>query len=153
MKENIEQFITRHEGRRKKPYLDTAIPPKETIGVGWNMTARPLPVAMKAYLKEHGEITDAMVNQLLSLSIGFATSAAEDLFPEFETFSEDRQFALIDFCFQLGKRGASKFVHAVAAINTGRWKDAAKEMRNSDWFHQTPNRAHEICDIIEEGDA
>jgi len=151
MSETIEQFITRHEGRRNKPYQDNANPPKETIGVGWNMTANPLPLGMKAYLHDHGEITDVMIDQLLSISIGLATFNCEKLFPDFDNFSDNRRMALIDFVFQLGKHGAGNFVHAIAAINTGRWKDAANAMRNSEWFHQVPNRAEEVTDLIEEG--
>jgi lysozyme len=148
---NTEEFIEGHEGRRNKPYKDNAVPPKKTIGVGWNMDAHPLPPVMQNYLKQNGEITDAMVDQLLEISIEAATSDCESLFPDFDNFSDDRKMALIDFVFQLGLTKAGKFVHAVAAINTGRWADAAAEMMNSEWAKQVPSRAEEVTDLVENG--
>jgi GH24 family phage-related lysozyme (muramidase) len=60
--------------------------------------------------------------------------------------------ALTDFVFQLGFRRARQFRNAIAAINTGRWEDAANEMRDSLWFTQTSRRAQEVTDIIETGE-
>lgn len=145
----IEEFIEKHEGRRKKPYKCTG--KKNTIGVGWNFDANPLPKNIADYLKKHGEITDTMIDLLLSLSVKNAISDCLDLFPNWDDISVNRRMALIDFVFQLGKTKASKFVHAIAAINTNRWEDAAKEMRDSAWFKQVPNRAQEVTDLIEAG--
>jgi lysozyme len=146
---NTEQFIEKHEGRKLKPYKCPA--GANTIGVGWNMDANPLPGAIGRYLKENGRITNEMADQLLSISIKVAASDCEDLFPGFDTFTDNRKIALIDFLFQLGKSRALKFVHAVAAINTGRWDNAATEMRNSAWAAQVPNRAKEVTGLIETG--
>lgn len=145
----IEQFIENHEGRRKKPYKCPA--GANTIGVGYNFDANPLPKKIADYLKEHGEITDAMIDQLLKDSILTAVIDCDSLFPDFEHFSDNRRMALIDFLFQLGKTRASKFHHAIAAINTGRWNDAANAMRDSAWAHQVPHRAEEVTELIEEG--
>jgi len=145
----IEEFIEKHEGRRNKPYKCTA--GHNTIGVGWNMDANLLPPKIADYLKENGEITDAMIDQLLRLSIMVAISDCNALFPSFDDFSDNRRMALIDFVFQLGKHRANNFVHAIAAINTGRWEDAANAMRDSAWFHQVPNRAAEVTELIKNG--
>jgi lysozyme len=144
-----EEFIEKHEGRKLIPYKCPA--GFRTIGIGWNFDSNPLPPSIKTYLKNNGKITNDMANLLLSISIKVATSDCEDLFPEFDNFSNDRKIALIDFLFQLGKTRASKFVHAIAAINTGHWNDVANEMRNSNWFKEVPNRAQEVTDLIENG--
>ncbi len=145
----IEEFIEKHEGRRKKPYKCPA--GANTIGVGYNFDANPLPKNIADYLKKHGEITDTMIDLLLSLSVKNAISDCLDLFPSWDNISLNRRMALVDFVFQLGKTKVSKFVHAIAAINTGRWEDAAKEMRDSAWFKQVPVRAQEVTDLIEVG--
>ena len=147
--ETIEQFITRHEGRKLKPYKCTA--GHWTIGVGWNMDANPLPKDIRDYLKAHGSITNEMVDKLLDISINQAVKDCHKLFPEFESFSPNRKMALTDFVFQLGLSRSSAFVNTIAAINTGRWEDAVKEMRDSNWFKQVPNRAKEVTELIEEG--
>jgi lysozyme len=148
---NVNQFVSGHEGRRRKPYLDTAKPPKWTVGCGWNMTDNPLPKPIKAYLDEHGEITEEMIDQLLDMSIKTATFDCHKLFPDFDNFTENRRMALVDFTFQLGYNRAKKFVHAIAAINTGRWEDAKKEMLNSTWANQCHNRAADVTKLILEG--
>jgi len=149
MKTSLKELLIKHEGWKNKPYKCPA--GFKTIGVGWNMDANRLPSYIAEYLKEHGEITDAMVYELLNISIEIAVLDCKDLFPDFEMFSDNRKMALIDFVFQLGLPKARKFIHAMAAINTGRWEDAAEEMRDSNWYDQTPNRAREIIDLIEAG--
>ncbi len=145
----IENFIEKHEGRRKKPYKCPA--GANTIGVGWNMDANPLPKTIADYLKKHGEITDDMINILLNISVSNAIKDCLDLFPTWDGISLNRRTALIDFVFQLGKTRASKFVHTIAAINTGRWEDAAERMKESAWFKQVPQRAQEITEMLEVG--
>ena len=146
-----QQFIEGHEGRRNKPYKDTAEPPKTTIGVGWNMDANPLPDDIQEYLNANGEITDEMVDRLFSISLDRATVGCKDLFPDFDNFSDNRKMALIDFTFEMGERGESKFTHAVAAINAGQWDDAARYMLESLWAEQVPNRAKDVTDLIAAG--
>ena len=99
-----QKFIEGHEGRRNKPYKDTAEPPKTTLGVGWNMDANPLPDDIQEYLNANGEITDEMVDRLFSISLDRATVGCKDLFPDFDNFSDNRKMALIDFTFEMGDR-------------------------------------------------
>ena len=145
----VYELITKHEGRRKKPYKCTA--GKKTIGIGWNYDDNPLPVYIAAYLKKHGEITDEMINYLLDISVGRAIDDCRTLFPDFDGFSINRQMALTDFVFQLGRKTASTFVNSIAMINTGRWEEAAENMMKSRWATQTPKRAEEVTDLIAAG--
>lgn len=147
--ETLKQMLTRHEGRKLKPYKCTA--GKWTIGVGYNFDDNPLPDDIEKYLSINECITPEMADRLLDLSIGWATADCHKLFPLFNEFSRNRQDALIDFLFNLGSVRASRFVHAIAAINTGRWDDAAAAMRDSAWFSQVGNRAKEVCAMIEAG--
>ena len=160
MRETIEQFITIHEGRKNKPYRCSK--GFLTIGVGWNIDANPLPKKIRDYLKEHGEITNAMIDELLKISIGIAVQGCKDLFPDFDKFSENRKMALIDFMFNLGEHRTSHFVHTIAAINTGRWEDAAEGIRKSLYWKQLGGdppgtddgkleRPEEIANMILEG--
>lgn len=156
----IEQFIEKHEGRSKKPYKCTA--GANTIGVGWNMDANPLPKNIADYLKKHGEITDTMIDILLSLSVKNAISDCLDLFPNWDNISVNRRMALIDFVFQLGKHRTSHFINTIAAINTGRWADAAEGIRKSLYWKQLGGdppgtddgkleRPEEVAEMIEVG--
>lgn len=146
----VSELLTKHEGRKKKPYKCPA--GANTIGVGWNYDATPLPTDIAASLAKHGQITEEMIDRLLEISIRHATLDCRVLFPEFNQFSPVRQMALIDFVFQLGFRRARCFAKSIAAINTGRWEDAAKEMQDSAWYQQVPKRAQRICEMVELGD-
>ncbi len=145
----IPEFITKHEGRRKKPYKCTA--GKNTIGVGWNFDDNPLPPHIANYLKNYGEITDEMIDLLLQMSIARADADCRVLFPDFDNFSENRKMALTDFVFQLGLVRASKFVNSIHMINTGQWEEAAQNMLASKWAEQVPKRATEVTNLIERG--
>lgn len=145
----IKELLIKHEGVRNKPYKCPA--GFNTIGVGYNFDANPLPSDIADYLNKNGKITNDMIDRLLFLSVSTATADCHSLFPEFDNFTEARRMALVDFLFNIGKKRAMGFRKAIAAINTGRWEDAAKEMRDSNWFRQVPNRAKEITEMIEEG--
>lgn len=148
MKETLSQFIERHEGRRYKVYKCSAN--ADTIGVGHNLI-NGLPPYIETYLKANKKITDDMVDALLEADIREAAADCHVLFPEFDKFSDRRKFALIDFVFQLGFTKARSFVHSIACINTNRWEKAGEQMRQSKWAEQTPNRAKEVIQMIEEG--
>lgn len=145
----VYDLITNHEGRKAKPYKCTA--GHWTIGVGHNMDANPLPPDIADYLQKHGRITDEMIDRLLENDVRAAVADCHVLFPEFDSFSDPRRMALTDFVFQLGFKRARTFSKSIAAINTGRWRDAAQEMGDSTWFTQVPKRATEIISMIEIG--
>lgn len=149
MEESTFAFIERHEGRRDKVYLCPA--GKRTIGVGFCLDYHPLPRDIQKYLDDHGHILDEHIDRLLTLSISWAVSDCNAMFPAWKSFSHNRKKALTDWLFQLGKMKASSFVHAIAAINTGRWDDAADHMLKSRWAEQTPVRAKEVTDLIRNG--
>jgi lysozyme len=146
----VYEFIEKHEGRRKRVYQCPA--GANTIGVGWNMDANELPQDISHFLAQNGYITDEMIDRMLKTSVRQAVADCRVLFPNFDGIDDARRMALTDFVFQLGFRRARQFRKAIAAINTGRWEDAANEMRDSLWFTQTSRRAQEVTDIIETGE-
>lgn len=145
----LRQLIEKHEGRRASVYKCPA--GFNTIGVGWNIDANPLPLDIANYLKHNGHITDEMIDRLLDISIRHAQADCRVLFPSFDSFTENRKIALTDFVFNVGFRTARTFKKAVAAINKGKWDIASKEMKDSDWFTQVPNRAKTIIKMVETG--
>ena len=142
-------MIKRHEGWRLKPYLCPA--GKKTIGAGWNIDANALPPSTASYLRLHGTITDSMAEELLTLSIDMAVLQCKSLYVGFDTFSERRRNALIDFVFNVGVGTAIKFTKMRNAIIKQDWNKAADEMVNSAWYTQVGNRGPEIVGMIREG--
>jgi lysozyme len=146
--QELRQFIIKHEGYRRKPYLCPA--GKNTIGVGWNMDANPLPRDIKAYLDDHGEITDTMVYRLLDLSLDTAIENCLKLYNHFKEFPEKIQMCLVDLMFNMGLGKMKKFVNTNRFIEDKDWKLAANGLKNSLWYKQVGVRAREIVKIIAE---
>jgi GH24 family phage-related lysozyme (muramidase) len=143
------EITEQNEGKRYQVYKCTA--GKNTIGIGWNIDANPLPSDIAKYLKENGHILDEHIDWLFAISINRAISDCRKLFPTYDSFSPNRKIALADFVFQLGFTGASKFKNSIAAINAGKWQEAANRMLKSDWAKQVPNRAKKVTDLIRIG--
>lgn len=64
---------------------------------------------------------------------------------------EVRQEVLIMMVFQLGEKGVGRFRKMIEAIEKKDYELAAKEMLDSRWAQQTPNRARELSKIMESG--
>jgi lysozyme len=145
------EFTEANEGKRYKVYLDTATPPKRTIGIGWNIDAHLLPADIAKYLKENGKILDEHIDRLWAISINMAINDCNTLFPDYDKFSPNRQIAITDFVFQVGITVARSFVNTIKAINEGNWEDAVTRMLSSKWAKQVPLRAKRVTDLIRKG--
>lgn len=145
----VEEFVERHEGRKNKVYKCTA--GKNTIGIGHNIDAKGLPDEIKSFLDTNGYITEDMIDELFSYDLADAHEDCEKLYPEFESFSESRQMALIDFLFNVGIGTAKTFKNTNRAINEGKWKEAAQGIRNSKYAKQVKGRAEDVAKLLEVG--
>jgi GH24 family phage-related lysozyme (muramidase) len=99
--------LRKEEGVRNKRYKDTN--GHWTIGVGWNLDSNPLPPDIAAYEKEKGNISDDMIDHLLSISIDRSILDCIKLWPKFDSFPERVQMALCDIVFNMGAAGVAKF--------------------------------------------
>jgi lysozyme len=52
--------------------------------------------------------------------------------------------------FNMGVRGLLNFKKMLAAVETGQWGVAAKEMLDSTWAHQVPQRAARLAQQMED---
>jgi GH24 family phage-related lysozyme (muramidase) len=77
-----------------------------------------------------------MVNRLLDISIDNAIRGCRDIFKQFDDFTELRQNALTDMCFNLGAFGLLGFKRMRKAIMAGDWNEAAEQVRDSDYWRQ-----------------
>lgn len=125
-------LLPKHEGVRPYPYRDDV--GKLTIGVGHNLTDNGLSKAAIAFIQD--EDTD------------IAERAARALIPTFDALSDVRKAVVIDMAFNLGQLRFSEFRLTLAAINEGRWADAAAGMLDSAWAHQVGVRATELANMM-----
>jgi lysozyme len=115
--DGLASLIRKHEGLSLKPYKCPA--GKQTIGIGHNYDANPLPDVIAHHLETFGSITPEMADQLLEEDIVNASFDCHQLYRDFDKFSEQRRWALIDFCFNVGIRTARSFSNTNRAINRG----------------------------------
>lgn len=132
-RDDLVRLLTRHEGRRTHPYVDTA--GKLTIGVGRNLTDRGL---------SGGEI-----DLLLANDIVMARAACRRLYGDaFDTAAPARRQALISMAFNLGQTRLAGFSKLRAAVRRCDWDLAAREALDSRWASQTGHRAAEVAAML-----
>ena len=132
----IEQ-LKRHEGVEYMPYVDTADPPRITIGIGRNLTDRG--------------ITIGTINQMLLEDINIATSELDNHYPDWCDLSENRQLVLANMAFNLGMPRYLTFERFWAALRQGQWELASTEMLDSKWARQVGDRALELSELMRNG--
>ena len=140
---NIEDLIIRHECIGGKPNL---VPYKDTmgidtIGIGHNMVSSPLPQGMTPPL------TLEQVDQLFKTDLTIVMKSISQL-SWFSSLDEVRQAVLIDMCFNMGWGTLRKFVNTLNLIGAGQYAQASKEMLESAWARQLPNRSKEDAEMM-----
>lgn len=150
--ETTQQFITRHEGRHKKAYKDSR--GIWTVGIGYNLEqpgAKDLITlvgANHAKVCAGTELTDGQIDKLFNYTFAVAVNHAKGAIKDFDSLPQKIQMVVIDMIFQLGLRGFKKFSLLIKALNCRDFETAAAEMIDSEWYHQTPNRAKENVAIV-----
>lgn len=139
-----------HEGMCLTPYYCPA--GKLTIGVGRNLEDNPLSSDEKRALGDymHG-ITENGAKMLLRNDINRCYEACTHMVKNFSSLCPDRQYALVDMCFQLGPKGLKKFKYMLSAIEKENFEMAAFECLTSLYARQTPKRAKYIAHLIKKG--
>ena len=140
-----ELDLIRDEGVRLRVYRCTA--GHLTIGVGHKLNEREV-------LQSLSEISLEQAGYLLHMDIGIALNGCASIFgrDRFDSFTEARQRALVNMCFQLGTAGLAKFRKMVDAIMRDDWATAHKEALDSKWAKSdSPARAKRVADALRVG--
>lgn len=130
-----EEQIRRDEGVRLKPYRDTV--GKLTIGAGRNL--------------DDVGISDEEAEFLLANDIDRAANEARRLVPKFDLLSETRKAVMLNMVFNLGAAKLAGFKNFLAAVDDGRFTDAAAHMLDSMWAQQVGGRAVRLARQMKEG--
>ena len=123
------------EGLRLKPYKDTAIPPKLTIGFGLNLDA--------GITKEEAEWL--LLNRLSKLESTLEHHII------WSSLNNARRDVLLNMAYNLGLDGLYKFNRFFQRLSMRDYQRAADEMLDSVWSAQVGERAHRLADIMRMG--
>jgi len=134
-RETIKTEIKKDEGLALKPYVSRD---KIHIGYGRNLDGKGISEDEADYLLEN-DLEEAKID--LKFNVFFET---------WQEIPEKIKDALINMRFQLGYDGFRKFKKMINAVKRFDWIDMIKEMRDSAWYKQTPERAERLIKKIEE---
>ena len=129
----IKDQLIQHEGLKLKPYQCPA--GRLTIGVGRNL--------------EDKGITEKEAVMLLENDIQECLKDLKTIFNEFDLLPEQAQLVLVDMRFNLGYKGFRKFKKMIKAVRQQDFHSAAREMRDSLWYHQVGKRAEHLTEMME----
>jgi lysozyme len=144
--EQLERDLIRDEGLRLKPYKDSV--GIETIGVGHNMVAKPLPAYMQAKLERDGCVTEHDAHVLLEADIADCVRLMDLNMPWWKDMTEPRQRALCNMCFNLGIQGLLGFNNTMRLMRQAQYDKAAANLAMSRWATQVEPRATRIIAVI-----
>ena len=134
----LRSQLERHEGLRLKPYLDTATPPRLTIGYGRNLDDVGISREEADYMLSND--IDKVVRELVTVD-------------EYVALDCIRQTVIANMTVNMGFRGVIQFKRMWAAIGRKDYAAAAREMLDSKWRRQVGNRAIELAEIMRSGNA
>lgn len=142
-KQGIDQ-IKEDEGFRKNVYKCTA--GKQTIGYGYNLEANPqkLTASHIEELKVKG-ISEEFAAQLLLAEVKDIENVLHHKLIFWSKLSPTRKDVLVNMGYNLGIEGLLKFQNTLKLIAHEKYAEASKEMLNSTWAKQVPNRASRLA--------
>ena len=132
MTDKLIEAVKFSEGFRDRVYKDTL--GIDTIGYGF---------AIKDLVLDE-DISEMILERKLEALI----ERVNKRFDFVECLPEEAQEVIYEMCYQLGVTGVSKFKKTLAYLAHHEFKLASKEMLDSKWARQTPNRANKLSDIM-----
>ena len=139
-----------HEGCVLFPYKDTK--GKLTIGIGRCIDTNPFTVDELKVIGDwkHG-ITREMAYMLCRNDINRSINNLKKNVQFFENLDSERQYVLIDMCFNLGIKKLLKFKKTLSAFGCGNWEKASEEILNSEYAKQVGKRAERLANTVKTG--
>ena len=145
---SLIDFIKKHEGLRLEVYKCTA--GKRTVFYGRNIDNTPFMPDEIVALIEDGP-TECTAELCLQNDIEWATCALNQIFADWDCFSDNRKTALTSVMFNLGRNRFMQFKRMIAAIQNNDWIGAGVELMSSKRGEQLKNRTAEEMDLLVQG--
>lgn len=127
----IETQLRRDEGEVLHEYKDSK--GLSTIGIGILIDGR-----------KGGGITKEESSYLFRNRLKSKTAELIARFPWTAKLDSARMGALINMAYQMGVSGLAGFKKMLQAVEAGDWNRAADEMKDSQWFRETPARCERL---------
>ena len=134
---SLVENIKIHEGFRDRIYKDSL--GKATIGYGFLVAAlSPDELALNNGKAE--PMSREVAEKILNLKVSKLKKRVFQCLPWLQSKPQNVQDTLIEMAYQLGLAGLMGFRHTLGCIETGNYAQAAKNLRASLLYRQTPKR-------------
>jgi len=142
--ERLEKQLIADEGVKYVIYLDHL--GYATLGIGHRVVRED-----KEYWDPLGSpVSKERVTELFRQDVGIAVGDCEALYGSgYSSWPPEVHEILVNMMFNMGRTRMRKFKRMKAALMKQDWKTAAKEGRDSKWYHQVPNRAERLMSRLE----
>jgi len=151
--DEIFSLIKRNEGYSNKAYKDTT--GNMTIGIGFNLDR---PSSKKAienlgfnyYDVRSGKVSlrDSQIKTLFTNEALLAIKSAKVFVNNFDSLPHDAKLVIIDMAYNVGLPRLNKFVKLKAALENMDFKNAAREMQDSNWYKQVKSRGIRMVSMM-----
>lgn len=145
------QRLCINEGLKLKPYYCPA--GHLTIGIGRNLEANPLSEAEKAYIGHDVKqgITNDQAFYLCRNDLKKVRADLDRELPWWRELNKDRQFVMIDLCFNMGIGKLLRFQKTLNSIATGFYIKAGEQLMQSLYAKQVGKRAERNAKCLQTG--
>ena len=139
--------IASDEGKRLSPYFCSEN--HLTIAIGHKLTEDDPESTWLAYNSDKEAapfhtITEERCKELFERDVMIAIQGCRHIYDDFDEFTNELQHILINMVFQMGAGGVGKFKAMNKCIEDQDYLGASKEMLDSKWARQTPNRSKRL---------
>lgn len=149
--ETCIQRLVVNEGLMLKPYYCPA--GYLTIGIGRNLETNPLTEDEKNFIGHNVKegITNEQAFYLCRNDIKKVKQDLDKFLPWWRELNLDRQFVMIDLCFNLGIKKLLKFQKTLDSIATGFYIRAGEQLLQSLYAKQVGKRAQRNAKCLQTG--
>ena len=91
-------------------------------------------------------VTEARCIEAFDKDVEIVLSDCKILYPDFDSLPEEVQQIIANMMFNMGRPRLTKFKMMKAAVDEGKWNDAADQMIDSRWYAQVGARAERLVD-------
>jgi len=147
--DDIQKRLMLHEGCVDHVY--TCPKGYKTIGIGRNLQTNPLSHKEKAVVNDLSKISVEQALFLLKNDVKRCMKELTDNISFYYQLDDERQYALLDMCFNMGIKKLLKFKRMLNAMLIGDYRGAAKECLMSKYAVDVGKRAVRIARLIETG--
>ena len=145
---SLLEKIKAHEGFRDRMYKDSL--GKPTVGYGF-LVAALSPDELKFNGGKVEPMSREVAEKILNLKISKLKKRLFQCLPWLESKPQGVQDTLIEIAYQLGLAGLLGFRHTLSCIEAGDYAQAARNLRASLLYRQTPRRVEDYIRGLRDG--